>query len=219
MKEANVRRPLAALLTVAALAVPVPSSAAPALEPGAVAEEEAVASWMFPTDRPRHSKWIFAGAYRTAVTGGKTVTTGFAVKGYCEVVREDGTTVTRCHGRGVGGRLADDAFRVDPALRTAELTITEDGIRHHLFWRADIISFPSFYFAGENCDEGAGQGAGMMRHASASGSVFDRRVGPVGRDHAVLTRGAMVTDCTGESMTPELARRAAAGKTVHVTFR
>lgn len=213
------RRPLAALCAAVALAAPAQAYAAPALDPGIVADEEAVASWMFPTDRPGHSKWIFAGAYRTAVTGGNTVTTGFAVKGYCEVVEVEGTTETRCHGRGVGGRLPNDSFDVDPALRTAELVMEEDGVRHYLFWRADIVSFPSFYVAGEACEQGSGQGAGTMRHASVSGNVFDRRVGPVGRDHAVLSRGVMVTECTGDALSlPDVARRAAAGRVVRVTL-
>ncbi|HEX2296149.1 MAG TPA: hypothetical protein VHN37_12685 [Actinomycetota bacterium] len=216
------RRSIAALCAAAAFAVPAPASGATAREPGAVADEEAVASWMFPTDRPKHSKWIFAGAYRTAVTGGKTVTTGFAVKGYCEVVRENGATVTRCHGRGIGGRLDNDDFEVDPALRTADLVLREDGDHHHLFWRADLVSPPSIYIAGEACEEGAGQGAGFMRHASAVGNLFDRRVGPSGIDHAVLSRGAMVTECTDDGPGLSLAgiaRRAASGEVVRVTFR
>lgn len=195
-------------------AAPVPSG-----EPGAVADESAIASWMFPTGRPRHSRWIFAGAYRNATAGGRTVTTGFAVKGHCKVVRERGETVTRCHGRGFGGPLQASAFEVDPALRSARLVLNEDDQRHELEWRADAPAAPpSGYVAGETCDEGTGQGAGFLRHATASGHVLDHRVGRVAIDHAFLSRGAMLTECTGEAVR-SLARRAAAGERVGITFR
>lgn len=216
------RRSFGLLCVAAAFAVPAQVAAAPLptpvspAEPGAVADESALASWMFPTDRPRHSKWIFAGAYRDATAGGRTITTGFAVKGSCKVVRERGETVTRCHGRGIGGPLAESAFVVDPALRTARLVMREDGVRHAIEWQADAPpAFPSGYFAGEACDEGAGQGAGFMRHAAAHGDVFGRNVSRDGIDHALLSRGAMLTECTGR----DLARRAAAGETIRVTFR
>lgn len=216
------RRSIAFLCIGAAFAAVAPASAArAALEPGVVADEEAVASWMFPTERPRRSRWLFAGAYRSAVAGGRTVTTGFAVKGVCEVERERGETVTTCHGRGIGGRLPHGAFEVDPALRDARLVLREDGSTHRLSWAADTAAPPSGYSAGEACDEGTGQGAGSMRHATARGELFDRELGGAGIDHALLSRGAMVTECTGDGpglSLAAIARRAAAGKTVRVTF-
>lgn len=205
---------VAAAMTASAHAAAAP---APARDPGAVADEEALASWMFPTDRPRHSRWFFAGAYRNAVAGGKTVTTGFAVRGSCEVVRERGETVTTCHGRGVGGRLPAGAFEVDVALREASLVLRHEGDTYRLAWKADAAP-PSGYVAGEACDEGTGQGAGSMRHATARGELFDRHLGGAGIDHALLSRGAMLTECTGTSFAG-LARRAAAGKTVTIVFR
>lgn len=219
-KEARVRRYVSLLCVAAALAVPAQAFAAPlpAPGPGGVADESALASWMFPTDRPRHSKWIFAGAYREAVAGGKTVTTAFAVNGECRVVLERGETVTRCHGRGIGGPLPATQFDVDPALRRARLVLREDGTQHEIFWEADALAPPSGYVAGEACDEGTGQGAGFMRHTSASGNVFDRHVGHAGIDHAILSRGAMLTECTGRSI-EGLAQRAAAGETLRLTFR
>jgi hypothetical protein len=215
----DVRRASAAFLTAAALVLPSLAGAAPAPDPGVVADEEAVASWMFPTDRPSHSQWFFAGAYRTAVAGGKTVTTGFAVKGSCEVERVRGDRVTTCHGRGIGGKVPHDAFEVDLALRSARLVMREDGATYRLSWSADT-SPPSGYVAGEVCDEGAGQGLGSIRHANARGVLFDRELGGTGIDHAFLSRGAMVTECTSDALPlPDLARRAAAGKAVTVVFR
>ncbi len=211
------RRALAILAAAAVLSAPSYAVAAPPPEPGVVADEEAVASWMFPTDRPRHSKWFFAGAYRNVTVGGRTVTMGFAVKGACEVVRSGGETVTRCHGRGIGGRLPERAFRVDVALREARLVLKEDGITHRLGWAADTAP-PSAYVAGEACDQGRGQGAGSMRHAAARGELFDRQLGGAGIDHAFLARGAMLTECTGRSV-EDLVRRAAAGKTLTIVFR
>ena len=206
------------LLCVALLLAPTAASAAPLpeQEPGLVAEESAIASWMFPTERPRHSRWFFGGAYRNAVTGGKTVTTGFAVKGSCRVTYERGGKVTTCHGRGVGGDLPASAFEADPMLREARLVLRDGRDRHTLKWKADADAPPSGYIAGEACDEGAGEGAGLMQHAMASGNVFDRRLGPRGVDHAMLSRGAMLTECTSIAA---LARRAAAGEVVRVVFR
>jgi hypothetical protein len=218
LAEAAVRRAISLWCVAAALAVPAPAPAAPALDPGVVADEEAVASWMFPTERPRHFKWFFAGAYRNAVAGGRTVTTGYAVKGACEVERERGQTVTTCHGRGIGGRLPEGAFEVDVALREAHLVLREDGATHRLDWAADAAP-PSGYVAGEACDGGTGQGAGSIRHAAAHGELFDRSLGGAGIDHAILSRGAMLTECTlyGTSLA-RLARRAAAGETVTIVF-
>lgn len=215
------RRSVGLVCVAALLAVPAPASAAPLpLEPGLVADEEAVASWMFPTDRPRHAKWLFAGAYRSATAGGKTVTRGFAVRGSCTVERERGATSTTCHGRGIGGRLPEDAFQVDPALREARLVLHDGDVTHRLDWIADEYAPPNGYFAGEGCDEGTGQGAGSIRHASARGELFDRELTRAGIDHAVLSRGAMFTECTSDSLPlATVARRAAAGKTVTITFR
>lgn len=215
------RRSVGLLCAAALLAVPSATSAALVSgEPGLVADEEAVASWLFPTDRPHTSEWLFAGAYRSAVAGGKTVTTGFAVRGSCEVERERGQKSTTCHGRGVGGRLPDSAFEVDPALRAARLVLRADGATHRLSWVADAYAAPNGYFAGEACDAGTGQGAGSMRHASARGELFDRALDGAGIDHAVLSRGAMLTECTSDGTSlATVARRAAAGKTVTITFR
>ncbi|MDQ3953705.1 MAG: hypothetical protein M3279_12215 [Actinomycetota bacterium] len=206
------------LLCVALLLAPASASAAPLpeQEPGLVAEEGAIASWMFPTERPRHSRWFFGGAYRNAVTGGKTQTTGFVVKGTCHVTYERGGRVTRCHGRGIGGDLPANAFEADPALREARLVLRDGRERHTLAWKADADTPPSGYIAGEACEDGAGEGAGFMQHAMASGNVFDRRLGPDGVDHAMLSRGAMLTECTSIA---DLARRAAAGKVVTLVFR
>lgn len=211
------RRPIAILCLAAALAAPAPVTAAPAFQPGVVADEDAMASWMFPTRRPRHFEWFFAGAYRNAVTGGGTVTMGFAVKGSCEVERERGQKVTTCHGRGVGGRLPEDAFEVDVALREASLVLSEKGETHRLDWTADATP-PSAYFAGETCEQGGGQGAGSIRHAAARGELFGRRLAGEGRDHAFLSRGAMVTECTNKSL-EEIARAVSAGETIRLTFR
>lgn len=208
------RRSITFLCLAAALSLSAPAPAAP-LEPSAVADESALATWMFPTERPRHSRWFFAGAYRDAVAGGRTVTTAFAVKGHCEVVREDGETVTRCHGRGVGGKVRPGAFEVDPALREATLALPDGDALYVLTWHADATP-PSGYVGSESCDAGTGQGAGFMRHATAGGDLFGRRLDHDGIDHAVLSRGGMLTECPG---TERLARRVAAGKTVTVVYR
>ncbi len=207
------------LVVVLAAAMCVTSAAASAdpvdgRETAAVADESALASWMFPTERPGHSRWIFAGAYRNAVAGGKTVTVAFAVKGTCKEVRKGGDTVTSCHGMGTGGRIPESAFQADPALRSGRLVIRERRTEHRLEWRADAESPPSGYLAGEACQDGTGTGAGFMQHATASGNVFRRHLGPKGVDHAILARGAMVTDCTRAFFD-----RVAAGEPVELVFR
>lgn len=211
------RRTIALVSLAAAFAAPLNAGASPVRGPGVVADEEAVASWMFPTGRPGHSKWIFAGAYRSATAGGGTVTVAFAVKGSCEVQREQGQKVTTCHGRGIGGRVPDEVFEVDPLLREARLVLTEGGTTHRLSWTADATP-PSGYLASEACEAGGGQGAGSIRHAAARGELFERRLDGAGRDHALVSRGAMLTECTDRSAA-DLARRVAAGKTVTVVFR
>ncbi|HEX2195823.1 MAG TPA: hypothetical protein VHJ76_02760 [Actinomycetota bacterium] len=212
------RRTIGLLCAAMVLLAPAGASAGPPpeLQPGLVAEEGAMASWMFPTERPSHSRWFFAGAYRNATAGGRTITTGFAVKGRCHVTHENGSRVTTCHGKGIGGDLPESAFQADPALREARLVLRDGRDRHTLEWKADAEAPPSGYIAGEACDEGAGEGGGFMQHAMASGNVFERRLGPRGVDHAMLSRGAMLTECTSIEA---LARRAAAGEVVTLVFR
>ncbi len=201
-------------MLAALCALPASAAARPASDASAVADEAAAASWMFPTERPRHSKWIFAGAYRNATTGGQTVTVAFAVEGTCRDVRRGGDVGTSCHGTGTGGRIPEADFEADPALRGATLVISERRAEHRLEWRADAESPPSGYLAGETCQEGKGAGAGFLQHATASGNVFERDLGAKGVDHAFLARGAMVTDCARA-----LFDRIAAGQPVTVVFR
>jgi hypothetical protein len=207
-----------ATATACLLSLAVPAAPAADRASAAVADESALASWMFPTERPGHSKWIFAGAYRNAIAGGGTVTVAFAVKGTCRDVRKDGGIVTSCHGMGTGGRIPEGDFRADPALRSGRLVIRERGSRHRLEWRADAEAPPSGYLAGETCQDGTGAGAGFMQHARATGTVFDRDLGPRGVDHAMLSRGAMLTECA-RAFLGRVARRVAAGQPIRVSLR
>jgi hypothetical protein len=184
---------------------------------GAVIDETGIASWMFPTGRPGRSTWFFGGAYRTAVAGGRTVTVGFAVRGTCTTTHRDGVRITECGGTGTGGRIPAGAFRVDPAMREGKLVLRERTRTHRIAWRADEAPLAG-YFQTEACQQGTGRGAGFVQHATAAGRIFGRRLSSHGVDHAILTRGAMVTECTGASI-EDLARRAAAGKPVRVVFR
>jgi hypothetical protein len=100
---------------------------------------------------------------------------------------------------------------MDPAMRKASLSILD---RHTLEWRADGESPPALYLAGEACDGGRGAGGGFMQHALANGNVFGRAVAGEGVDHALLSRGAMATECA-----QAVAEAVAAGRTVRVLFR
>lgn len=190
-----------------------PASADVDARNSAVVEEAGAASWMFPTGRPGRSTWYFGGAYRTAAAGGRTVTTGFVVEGTCRETRRDGATVTACRGTGTGGRIPAGAFTVDPTLRRGSLVVRDGGHRHDISWRADEAP-PAGYVQGETCENGTGEGGGFLQHATATGTLFGRRLAARGVDHAILTRGAMVTECTAE-----LVRRAAAGDPVRIVFR
>lgn len=203
--------PLKSLRIAAALvlcgALAAPAGAAPVAEPDVVVEESALASWMFPTDQPGHSKWIFAGAYRTAIVGGGTTTFGFAVKGSCE---QRARGHTSCSGTGIERELPEAAFEMDPALRDAAMAI---GRRHMVSWRADNESPVALYVAGEACTAGKGVGAGGMQHAAASGTVFGRELSRAGIDHAILARGVMATECARP-----LLDALTAGRPVRVVF-
>lgn len=216
-KEASVHRAFAATVALALTLSAAPATAVPDARNGAVVDETGIASWMFPTDRPGRSTWFFGGAYRTTAAGGGTVTVGFVVEGTCTTTNRDGSRVTECGGTGIGGRIPTEAFRIDPAMRDGELEL-RDGNRTHLIeWRADEAP-PAGYFQSEACQQGTGRGGGFIQHATADGRIFGRRLSSRGVDHAILTRGAMVTECTGVAI-DDLARRAAAGKTVRVVFR
>lgn len=213
----------AALLAACAAAAPASAAAAavysaPGARSSVVGEETGAASWMFPTGRPGRSTWFFGGAYRSSVVGGKTVTIGFVVKGRCKTGQREGASVTACRGTGTGGEIPAERFQVDPALRRGSLVIRDGRRRHEIAWNADEAP-PATYLAGEACNQGTGEGAGFLQHATATGTLFGRRLAADGVDHAILTRGAMVTQCTEAYVSERLARRAAAGKPVRVVFR
>lgn len=211
------RTRLLATIACALCASVAPASALPDASNEAVIDETGAASWMFPTDRPGHSKWFFGGAYRSAVAGGNTVTVGFAVEGTCRTTSRAGGRVTECTGTGTGGRIPAAAFRLDPTMSEGELVLRDGPRTHRIVWQGDEAP-PAGYFQSEACQQGTGRGAGFVQHASASGRIFGRRLSSSGVDHAILTRGAMVTECTGASI-EDVARRAAAGKRVRVVFR
>ena len=206
------------MVVVAALVISassLPASAAPLLQPRAVADDTALASWMFPTGRPGISRCFFGGAYRNAVAGGKTVTIGFAVEGTCKLV--DRGRATECNGTGTGGRIPQDAFRTDPALRTATLVVNDGTRRHRITWHSDDGP-PSPYFHSEACPQGTGNGTGFVQHATAQGRIYGRQLGVEGVDHAIVTRGATLTECT-RAFLGGVVRRVRAGQPVRVVFR
>ncbi|MDQ3913722.1 MAG: hypothetical protein M3323_00095 [Actinomycetota bacterium] len=196
----------------AAAAVPPASSAPAPAQPAAVVDEIGLASWTFPTGEPGRSRWLFAGAFRGTAAGGGSETFAFAVRGTCREMRE--RRATSCHGRGTGGTIPASRFRVDPALRSARLDLGARGTRAEVEWRASRRTLPYGYLAGEACQAGTGEGAGMQQVAPATGHLFGRDASPDAVQSALLARGAMVTDCART-----LLHQAASGRVLHVVFR
>ena len=219
-------RTLAAGIALAiAAAVPAAASAAPAspMAPmpsaaGARMDEAAFASWMFPTGEPNRADWIFGGGFRDAGAGGRVLTFGFVVKGTCRLVETRRGEATTCRGQGSGGLVDEDDFVVDPVLQTGRLVIDEPKGNHSLEWRAVTDAPPYGYVSSETCPGGDGDGAGFLRTATATGEAFGRSLGASGFELAILSRGAMLTECD-QPASQRTLRRAAAGKTIRVVYR
>jgi hypothetical protein len=193
--------------TALGAAPPATSSPAPAAR-DAVVDEVALASWTFPTGDPGRARWFFAAAFRDTVAGGRTRTIAFVVKGICRDVR--GGRVTSCRGRGAGGEIPAHRFEADPALRSARLRVAGAEVR----WAASERTLPYGYLAGEGCQAGSGEGAGMQQVALAGGRLFGRKVSADAVEHAMMSRGAMFTECTRS-----LLHRVMTGGVVRLSFR
>ena len=113
---------------------------------------------------------------------------------------------------------------MDPALRTASLTLSEGEAVHEVRWTAH--ESPGGYQASEWCfapgeeePEGEGHGGGLYQDATARGSAFGRKLKSSGSwiDHALMLEGGMVSQCTW--LSPRAREALREGRYEDVFFR
>ena len=167
-------------------------------------ERTAVAMFTFPDSGDGRFPFVAAFAFGYAVDGGKERLFGVFLKGNCERDRGKKWVSIGCSGSdGVGGRLRDGEFQMDPALRSASLDLSEKGKTYEVAWTAH--EGPGLFQSSEWCfsngseeTDGEGHGGGLYQDAIARGSAFGRELKSSGRwvDHALMEEGGMVTQCT-----------------------
>lgn len=212
------------------LALAFASSALPALampDPGPASvrnERTAIAMFTFPDGGDDRFPFVAAVAFGYSVDGENERLFGAFVKGNCVRERGKNWVSIGCSGRsGVGGRLRDGEFQMDPALRSASMDLSEKGKTYRVQWAAH--EGPGLFQASEWCfsngseePDGEGHGGGVYQDALARGSAFGRKLESSGRwvDHASMDEGGMVTQCTWLSSRDMDALRA--GRYEDVTF-
>ena len=215
-------RRFAGIALAALMAAPAATSAAPV---DVRRDTLAYAGWSFPMDKPNHYRWYFAFVWDMDGTTSESKF-GIAAIGRGTCVREKlkgGGMSIGCSGTGAVVGTPDKAFDMDPALRSAKLTLRKNGNTHRVKWTASDDDVPNLYLSQEVCGspdgyaDGQGVGGGLVRETRATGTVFGTKVKPKRWwDWSDLWSGAMATQCTFSDEFAEL-RNAQPGDRISVS--
>ena len=193
-----------ALVALGALTVGLLPTASPARVPDNVRiTKVAFAGWSSRVDAQGRFTQRIAVAFATRYqdSSADEVVGGF-FKSSCDEMRTRRFVRIDCEGgAGVGGKLDQDAFELDPALQSARLSIEERGQRHHATWTGRDVpdpyqSFEACWSVGEGGEEesGEGQGGGVFRSATAEGHALGKKLEGRRRIALLMTEFA-VTEC------------------------
>lgn len=181
-------RAIATIVTglIAAL-VAMPVSAAPA-PPGAGvgAEQQADADWV--KLKGKSGKYYFAFAERM-VDAGAVVTMAAVGQGDCTVSKSKNFTMIMCNARGKATEIPTEDFALDPALGSASMKVTMGKTTHQVAWTASDDA-PSTFAGQAVGPSGAEAAAGMAREATATGTLFGKKLTAGGDHFAFLAQGA-----------------------------
>lgn len=164
-------------------------------------EQSAEASWMIPTGKPGRTTWLAIIATRAAERAESSdVTSGFVIEGKCR----KGKNFTICMGSGPWVEMKE-GFEMAPDLSSAHVEIRHNKKLYeaHIDAGTEPLGIYSasescFYFDedGDTEEEDSGEGAGVYRTGSPSGSFAGRELSPdTGRAYGFMISGAMVTGC------------------------
>lgn len=196
----KMRRAIALAAVTAAALSTVPTSSA--MVPDSVQLSKlAFAAWSSAPDED--GRFTEIGAFGFSIRYHDSTTEelygGFS-RARCTRTKRPRMTIVSCRVfAGVGGPIAGDDFEMDPALRSARLSITEKGTTHEATWSAEGDPGISRYWemcytVGEEEEAGEGHGAGVFQPSRAEGRALGRKL--AGRRHfAALITEVTVTEC------------------------
>lgn len=188
-------RKLGGLILAIALAIPVPSGAAPIVK----RQQHADAIWLVPTGEKGRFIGYYADAWLDEPNGGMFSWDMASIgKGRCTRRRTKNMVSTSCTFTAFASGKASEHFTMDPLLQTASLELEHKGETYSVVWEGGDAGF---YSASEGCaQEGeepkSGEGGGILRWATAEAHAFGEHLATKGRYAAMLRSGAMVTECS-----------------------
>lgn len=142
---------------------------AAAQQPGAGAGAQQVASAVWIRMNGSNGTMYAADGYRRVnADGARTI--GGVAKGDCTKTKTKHFTMITCMAMGRYKELALDQFQIDPALRSAEMTVQMSGKTHTVAWEAKELA--DFGTGAEAATSGASSSSGGFVRARAAGKVF-----------------------------------------------
>jgi hypothetical protein len=173
-----------AVLVAGLLALPVAASATVAPSTSIAVAQEVQADWM--RLNGASGNWYIATATRFPSDAG-IETFGGVGKGMCFVDRSFVTCIAMIRIK----RLPLDAFTMDPAMTTAELKVSQQGREHQVTWTGEGEA-PNASSETGSGPKGAHVALISSRDATASGTIFGRKVTTRKHDLAEMFEGAIV---------------------------
>jgi hypothetical protein len=191
-------RPIAIVVVLLALLAPASTGAAPL---AVKRQQEGDAIWLVATGVKNHFTGYYASAHLDEPDGGGDFSWDSASigKGRCVREKDKFGTSTSCTFTGWAQGTASENFTMDPLMEEAELKLDRKGETFRVRWTGNDLAF---YEAGEGCmssddeEPREGHGGGLLRFAKAEGDIYGEHVISKGTFGAMLSSGAMVTQCT-----------------------
>ena len=177
---------MTALIAVPVSAGPAPFPPPPAPGAGAAAGQAAEADWV--KIKGKSGKYYFAFAERM-IEGGTAMTIAGVGKGDCTVSKSKHFTMIMCEGSGRAKEIPTEDFTLDPVLASASMKVTLGKTTHQASWTASDDA-PTTYAGQAVGPFGAEAAGGMARDATATGTLFGKKLTPAGEHFAYLVQGA-----------------------------
>ena len=132
----------------------------------------------------------FAAAFNHVNQDAGWPSIGYAGRAECREVDRGHHTYVICRGRAKPVDLMPGDFVMDPALQSARLSVTTEGVQHTVSWEATGETPQPYLHQHAGTDVGFQVMTGSSRRALASGTLFGQEFTP--RKGAIMMQGAIV---------------------------
>jgi hypothetical protein len=148
----------------------------------------AIARWKANEDGQR--VMYFAAGFNQVNQTAAWPSVGYAGRAECREVDRGHHSFVICSGRARPVELAPGDFVVDPALQTATLKVTSEGMTHEVSWSATGDAPEPYFHQHAGTDVGAQVMTSTGRRATASGTLYGQTLEPA--KGAFISQGTMV---------------------------